>query len=609
MTELEKVEIASTRERLERKELEAGPDAKAALIEGWDFTYNPNAMDPPGFGVWRAPHLKISNFYDDSANATDGGQQILHAGMSRSEMYAGFWRLARLYPEHRSVRDHRSERTGYAEAALDETKVAPQVNCFLWKKMSIEPDRDKIIRSILGQSLLDGVDFLCDLQCTNIPLADLLITKRFGQAFEKFPGVENLPWPASCQTRWKLNGGASHLPPFYFLVHLAEFQRLAQNSAALMDLTFDEHGDELSIAKLKNVLKSVENLKPENVGDRLPSNVKKLGEMAIYQTHALLPSRENFESGDQAAAQNHSNEVSRLVRENLGIGGSDFVDFLAYKENSPAIGQMIKLLGYHHDRNPGISNNSKTDRSRGRAEGAPTYWSHDWLAHPVIGLFEIASSVKEYNTKLGEQKLGKKIAVNADKGLVISGDNAPVRIAMFWLEGANEAAFRKQLTKVALQNDETQTFEAGIYLLEDPIPAIRAKFVRKCKRRAQRKTAVDSLGITARYNPRYWTAYGKENDIQQYQQHETVSASEFAALGIDVSDRLSANGKLIESTMSRSRLKTQIQGERQPSRKPVFSQSSRASVAAVASQNLAMSIGALSTDPQHGWNVRHDEAV
>ncbi len=60
-----------------------------------------------------------------------------------------------------------------------------------------------------------------------------------------------MDWPPSCKKRWAKHGGANHIPPFYFLCHLAEFQRLGQNSVALMRLSFNEDGEELSIRRLK----------------------------------------------------------------------------------------------------------------------------------------------------------------------------------------------------------------------------------------------------------------------------------------------------------------------------------------------------------------------
>ena len=445
MNEIQKIKSVIAREELDRGDIvhTAGAPSTDALIPGWDYVADLGAPDPVGFGIWRTPHQPLG---DDVALGVNAPLQMLHTGLDRDKLYARHWRLARMFGDHRSERQAELAKKGDWLCRKDyfapiQSKYEIEINRQASKReprqfAPIEDEtvralretkRDLIIRSVLGHSILDAVDFLIDLQKKDERLAYLLLAKRFTEALEKCPGVADLPWPDECHKRWERKAGGDFLPPFYHLVHLAEFQRLAQNSAALMALSFEPDGEELTIAYLKELVKNTAEMDPERVVGTLSENLRAMLGMAVFQTCALLPTPAHYKAGNQATTRAHSQNVSDLLRTGFAAHGMKFADMLTGPCSGEAGALVLRTLHDHHDRFPDIPNHSKSERMRGRHSGASTYWGWAWLDHSIIGLFEIAESVQRFNEDLGKVKLSKDRRKNGRQGREIGLGSGPIK--------------------------------------------------------------------------------------------------------------------------------------------------------------------------------------
>lgn len=624
MTEVDKIKKAVSREELDRSQIVHSADEPSgdALFEGWDYIAKLNEANTVGFGLWRTPHQVVdATIFGGAVSPV----QMLHNRLDRDELYSRHWRLARMYADHRS--DRLAQDADGGEWLRRKDFYRPIRN-------GRETKRDQIIRSILAHSMFDGVDFIVDLLRQNEPLAELLLMKRFREALERFPDVVKLPWPDKCHRRWEADGGGDFLPPFHYLYHLAEFQHLAQNSTALMALSFEPDGEELTIAKLRELVADSVEMEADHVVPSLSDNMRAQLGMAIFQTCALLPTPSHYSAGDRTTARAHSEEQSNILRAGFLEHGLEHADMLTGSISGKAGALILRTLHDHHDRFPDIPNHPGSQRMRGRHAGAPTYWGYDWLDHAIIGLFEIAESVQRTNECLGKIKLSPDRRNSKASGRVTSLKNAAFKTAFFWLESTNERAFLSQVKKygrtpskrsaVGLpahdklnqkvddegdqskeKNDKSEYEGEGDWL-EDNASGIARRHLSELSEIAGREDRSDLPGASARYRPEYWVDGSTPADAAWYEARKADSSAAFNVVGLAL-----LNGSEAISP-SRHAPHQRVQGERhhkviQARGGKTRSSGNSASLEATVVSNLAMTVSAFSADPQLSWFARKPE--
>ncbi len=598
VTEIEKMECVAAREQLQRGMATPSPrpHGVTGLIDGWDYCSDFSEADTTPFGVWRTPHLSLGSFHE-AVDVTP--EPMLQTGLAQNDLYARFWRLSGLLADDQSARELLAidaDADPGARLWVDRPDFFRPIN------PAKETARDTIIRSVLGHSLLDGAIFIRDLDVKNSELATLLLAKEFTKAAAQHPHVKEMDWPASCKKHWAKHGGANHLPPFYFLCHLAEFQRLGQNSVAIMRMSFNEDGEELSIRRLKEKIDDTMDMDAENVIGSLDDNIRALLGMCIYQTHALLPEPEAYKTGNADQATVHSNRVSDLLRTNLARTGDGFEAAMTGRSGSKAAALVLQSLANHHDRFPDIATGGPTNRMRGRHEGAVTYWGNDWFDHAAFGLAQLALSVQRHNDTYGKVKLPLDRRTNAKAGRVIGLKQAMVRIVYFWLETANSKAFENQMRGLSEDYDEEKSAFPGA-ALETLSNEIRTHAISDIWKEARKNQPSDQLGSSAMYFAEPWYDKNYTGDLGWYRDRQGESNASFASLGLTMPfDAVSQANKLPET---RHAPHQRIQGERHHKKVGRNQVSTGGAVsAAVAVRDLAMTISTFSADPQLTWMKR-----
>src|SRR5690606_28001626 len=98
MTPVNRMQAAEAREQIERGMIPPTqlPDYAVALKPGWDFTPDLTKADQVNGGIWRTCHFDPRGFYADPSSAP---LPMLHTALSRDELCARLWRLARMYPD------------------------------------------------------------------------------------------------------------------------------------------------------------------------------------------------------------------------------------------------------------------------------------------------------------------------------------------------------------------------------------------------------------------------------------------------------------------------------------------------------------------------------
>ncbi len=469
--------------------------AAELLLPGWDYALDISRLDPPRVGVWRAPHL---NILIDKCEAQ--GAAILSLDMDVDEIASGLWRQLRIHPDccpAHSVSDG---------------------DPFL---VSASPDaergegRDVFIRSLVGHTVRDAAEYLADLLHREPELGRLVLAKDLEGALNRSPQLEDDKWPAVTQKRWKrTQKGLDLVPPIYFLALLYELARLAQNHAALLALSFDWRGNEVSVADLKREMTGLDEVqKPSLLADRLMK-------LASLQTTAAIPPQTLLEG--LAPDRQFRWIRNRLDRLHQGFDeyGKTFADRLFDTMPKAQPARVARKVSNHSFLRP--------QKREGQGESlrkdlAATYWSLSWRNHAAVGLIMIAEQARAWNRTFRNARSGPVNLRRASSptGRDHSLDQAAATIAHFWLESYSMGALRTALRPViegqlragrdkGLRFTDPSTLDCLVNEAAEELEVLAmhskfgGKFCQAARRVMHRLPPAGAEGYTALYHPHLW---------------------------------------------------------------------------------------------------------
>jgi len=471
--------------------------AKAAqlLLPGWDYTLDIDRLDPPRFGVWRAAHLNI--LMDECESP---GPAILAVDMNVDQIASGLWRQLRIHPDCCPVHS-------VSEGDPFHVSANPDVER--------GEGRDVFIRSLIGHTVRDAAEYLVDLLRREPELGRLVLAKDLKGALTRSPQLIDDKWPAVTRKRWKrTNQGLDLIPPIYFLALLYELARLAQNHAALLSLSFDCYGNEVSVADLKRELSSLDKMqKPSLLADRLMK-------LASLQTTAAIPPQTLLEG--LAPAKQFRWIRNRLDRLHQGFNeyGKPFADrlFDTMPKEQPA--RVARKVSNHSFLQP--------QKRAGQGESlrkdlAATYWSLNWRNHAAVGLIMIAEQARAWNREFRDARSGP---VNLNRASSLTGrdhslDQAAATIAHFWLESYSMGALRTALRPViegklraerdkGLRFTDPSTVDRLVNEAAEELDVLAmhskfgGKFCQAARSVMHRLPPAGAEGYTALYHPHLW---------------------------------------------------------------------------------------------------------
>lgn len=602
-----RIKLVCERENLEKQIDEASiKSLYAASIASWDHTHDRSVLDPPNFGMWRTPHLLTSCRFSE---IDPSRPPVLHAEMSKEELYIGYWRVSRILPEAQ-----------YTYIDDDFVKVDPGDIYSTVKRRNKEyrplADRDWLIFSVFGHTIRDAIDFLHDALNKEPEIGRMLLSKRFEEALVKHPEVLEWEWPKETQRRWRATGGKDYLPPFIFLTLLAEFQRLAQNSTALISMSFRRSGSKLTISSAVNDLKAAN---PDYVGKSsniLDSSLASLISFIPLQTYALLPNENIIRDKLALEGISYTEKAFCILNKAILTGPKNILKELSGLSNQSRSAFIAQTMIAHAD--------NRADRKvRGgkyaiRTESLPKCYGNDWHEYALVGLFQLVSAAKSFNREYRKTRLPQCIPSNQSN--IINQKQAIDRIVYAWLETTHQQAYEQLSMELevdkARRNNNKDTAEefgldekyseqsavaakksAGQLLRESVEPAepivelretkINERLILNMEKRAKKKRAAGMPGFTADYNPSLWFKPDKKcNDIG-FWIGRRIAAQKFKIANLE-SAPLSIEKEIL-SDIDRYRDTPSTIEDR-------------------AAQNLAMTISEFSLDPMHAFSKRKNKS-
>jgi len=580
MNQYDSFAAAAAREEIERNQL-GGSDLyrqQNALIYGWDCISDLARVDPPPGGVWRTRHFEPRLFFPDVDDAPLG---MFEGAESSDDLYTRLWRLLRIFPDASDWRDEDFEtKAPDIFAKLDDSVIA---------------HRDQFLTALFGHPLRDHADFMSELLRDDPELGKLVLEKRYSEAIVRDPEILDRPWPAAVRNRWNDNN-LDFLPPFIHALLIGELQRLAQNDCSHIALSFFEDGSEASLAATAKVCTGFQ----KRSNQALPAReiygeciVGMIG-LAPFQTSALQPSRSLLLRYDSDAAVKDALIKSWHLSNIIAARGRPLIDFVCGLHSRSPSPLLAESVAQHLDRSPDRA--TKNGSFAHRAGFATTYWGLDWLTHAYMGLSQLAVAAAEYNKKFRPQGPVLRQNANTKIGRPIGLRQSIARIPYFWLETTNAAAYRNASEKLAetctrnantrkryakTSSEISKVFEdwEPSSVFDDQVATIRETEVALAMRSAQHAPHPGMPGYTAQYRPHLWLD-DENDDIGFWIGRERQSDSS------PLSNTLKASCKA-----QRAFILADIDRYRETS----------PSIAARVNQNLAMTINAFATDPQHSW--------
>ncbi|NMW32733.1 hypothetical protein HKD42_11735 [Altererythrobacter sp. RZ02] len=594
-----RIALVCERERLGKRIDDASTESLyAASIVGWDFTNDRSAPDPPNFGMWRTPLLLTGSCLTEIDPSRPA---VVHAEMTRAELYNGFWRLARILPEAQDT---------YADEDFVKTAPGDFYSTVARRNSAVRPlaDRDWLIFSLFGHTNRDAADFVHAALIKEPEIGRMLASKRFEEALEICPDLLDWKWPPETLARWETTGGKDYLPPFLFLVLLSEFQRLAQNVTAQITLSFRADGSRLTIASAVEDLAAV-NSDYVGSGYKIFENcIAGLTTLVPLQTYALVPEERVMSSRNALAGIKHTEKAFCILNDAISNGPEDTLARLSGSSDQSRSGFVAQAVIAHPDH--------RRDRKvRGgkvvvRTEYLAKHYGLNWIEHAYFGQFQLASAAEAFNMKYRHARLPKRAPHN--KLSIVSRRQAIARIANAWLETAHTAAYKKLCREFEIvqarnergselpssfcgnENAKPQTVATkkrfiGTHFEESVEPSlsivdtnvkIKARLLSNMEKLAARKPVKGLPGFTAEYRPTLWYEMPKKlNDI-----------------GFWIGRRLVAQqGKIANLPLTSPLIVQEILSDIDLYRYAPSRIEDRAA------QNLAMTLGEFSLDPMHAF--------
>tara|TARA_R110001606_G_scaffold54071_2_gene132786 strand:- start:6064 stop:7881 length:1818 start_codon:yes stop_codon:yes gene_type:complete len=554
-------------------------------IVGWDSTSDLSSVDPTNFGVWRTGLILAGH------GRPEGDARripIIHSDMTLAELENGCWRQLRILPE---------APTSYADEDMVRTNPNDFYSTISGKVLA---DRDWLIFSLVGHTNRDAAEFLRSALLNDPKVGKLLLAKCFKEALALRPDLPAWEWPDETIARWKKTDGKDYLPPFYFLVILSEFQRLAQNATALMALSFRTDGTPLTIASIIEDIGEADSKKTGSAFDIFESSVANLTTLIPLQTYALLPKDSMISGKNSIDGIRYTANAFRAMKDFISRGSANMFAILSgyKKESQSALVALAMSAHPDHRKDRKVSGGNLAIRT----EYVAKYWGLNWLEHPYFGLFQLAQAADRVNAKY--RKIRRPLRVAHHQNRVINRGQAIARITRAWLETTHPAAYKKQWQErkaIRERNSSDRQYSTGFgyekdeknkeysdhqYEYYDPLidslvdveGKIDGRLLSKMKKQAAKKPEKGLPGYTAQYHYNLW--FEKENDD----------------IGFWIGRRNAAQEcKIANLPLTSSMIVYEILSDIELLRKHP------AAIEDIVSQNLAMTIGEFSLDPMHAF--------
>jgi hypothetical protein len=586
-----------------------------ALLPGWDVAHDPLRVDPPGVGVWRAQHLGVRF----SLEWTQLGlHPILSPTLRQAELAAGLWRQLRIFPDSEDWR--RSAVRGKAEN-----------NPFLpAEDLAADLTRDIFIRSLLGHTVRDAADFLTHVREHHSLAGQFLLAKDFKSAAACDPDIVQEPWPAVTLNRWKKDGGRDFLPPFLFLALLAELARLAQNQAALLALTFDEDGNELTLTGMADQL-SLPQAQRTDAVNRLLS-------YAPLQSTAVLPPDIIYKDVDSKRGKLWSEAVATA----LTLAGREYGPGLIHNitsERSPAVDDLIAQAARAHPDLQKIARKPNRETSTSTSNSAPegttfamkkglavTFWSMPWRLHAAVGLLLLADQARSWS-KVFRKQAPLPAHQSAKRGLPFNTTQAAGAITYLWLESLNEAALKSALAHVneaklraapmeerddiasELETETIDSLATAKHFGGELITAARSELADLMHSGKPGETVRPGcLGYTALYHAHLWLS-DRGDDLKEFEGLQHIAVQQQHAAGINRRFLSDENlSRISPAVLDRTGMSRTLPKGVANRAKAAHSMTLEVE-AARGAQNQAMTVSAMALDPMRSFLARPRRAA
>lgn len=353
-------------------------------------------------------------------------------------------------------------------------------------------------------------------------------------------------------------------------------------------------------------------------------NEKPLADMITtfpFQTYKYLPNKSKMHAEEALKGPEHTNKVFTTTNHKISSTNHEKSSFHSnIKENlkrylDSSCAHILRMSMSEHP------DNMKDRKARGnknvmRTEAFVKYWGLDWHEHALFGLHQIKKYADDFNQKYMENKLPKSAPKNQSN--MINSNVAMSKIILEWLETTNPAA-HKSICKEIMVNKATKCknkneyadlvkesenigkskkaknlsdfarkkvirdrFKDGIEPYDPYTEEIKiyARLIAKMKGLAARKPVEGMPGYTAQYHPKLWIDSNCENDDIGFYIGCRKKWQSCKTFDITSKPPLVLNEILSDIDLYRDTPST---------------------IEDRAAQNLAMTIGEMSTDPMHSF--------
>ena len=213
-------------------------------------------------------------------------------------------------------------------------------------------------------------------------------------ADEARPTLLTLPWPSSCQTRFKKEGRGAFLPPVLALVLFAEMARHAQGQAAHNIASFDRTGRPIDLKTVR------EDIATAASGSALAATTLMLRSKWL-QTSAMLAPARILQEKNHAAAIAWTDECEQLLLEfahDAGRAGAHAFDEMLRPVVSPKLGTEAEFAKRDFLAHPNVW---AIDRADGTSafpnRQAVTFYGMTSTESASVALRRIADQARKWN--------------------------------------------------------------------------------------------------------------------------------------------------------------------------------------------------------------------
>ena len=462
-----------------------GIDPSVGYRLGWDY-WIPGKPPTDGCGIARTPHhLPI-----DLTSLPEGAVAIIDGTMKAVDLIGSVWRQILIRPD-----------VAYAESSSNPFAVSDAFE---------DCPRARHLIALVGHSPRDLGLYLDDLRQRDGELFGYMLAKNFKGAIAKCPAIADDDWPASVKARW--TKPADYLPPFRVAVLYAELARLALNQAGLLAMATDG----ATSLNTKGLLSRI----PLAGGPHQPPAVRRAIEMLPYQSIALSAPGSILRGGDAEAAA----AWARVCAGNLSLAAEQHGGLVI----APRTPKEAIAIQDDYKASPAFwVKRADHGGGLGNRPGV-TRWGLSWRRHAAVGLMEIMMTAIDWNCRFRPD--GPKLSRMSKKSVSL----ALATINYAWTGESNPTAAVALLRQASRNNPAAAALTAF-----DPFGT--ADILGDASGGDLRNRALEllvdqpkpgKLGYTSRYQAHLWLD-DHGDDIAHYQafQRDAVSEYERAKMG------------------------------------------------------------------------------